>query len=94
MLDKPEYNFSVLLLSTRRRFREEVMFRSITIATALGIILCSIGSADAALYCASYVGGPEKAHGRSNCVFATLHECRASVRNRGGGHCYRKGHFH
>jgi hypothetical protein len=66
------------------------MFRSMTIVAVLGVILYSTGPANAAAYCASYVGGPEKAHGRSTCEFATLKACRASVRNRGGGHCYKK----
>ncbi len=66
------------------------MFRFVTIAMALGFILCSMGSADAASYCASFVGGKEKAGARSQCVFATLDACRAQVRHRGGGHCYRK----
>jgi hypothetical protein len=73
------------------RLWEENMFRSITIATALSIILWGVASADAATYCASYVGGHERHAARSQCVFANLHACRASVRNRGGGHCYRQG---
>jgi hypothetical protein len=66
------------------------MFRSITLAMALGIILYSAGYANAATYCASFVGGKEKAGARSQCAFATLGACRAHVRHRGGGHCYRK----
>jgi hypothetical protein len=66
------------------------MFRSMTIAMALGIILCSAGFADAATYCASFVGGKEKSGTRSKCVFASLDACRAHVRHRGGGHCYKK----
>jgi hypothetical protein len=70
------------------------MFRSITIAMALGIILGSAGFADAkTTYCASFVGGHEKAGARSQCVFASLESCRAHVRHRGGGHCYRKAHL-
>ena len=66
------------------------MYRSIAIAMALGIILSAAGSADAATYCASFVGGHEKAGARSQCHFATLDACRAHVRHRGGGHCYKK----
>ncbi len=66
------------------------MFRASIIATALGIMVCSTGSADAAKYCASFVGGPEKAGARSQCHFANLQACRTMVRSRGGGHCYRK----
>jgi hypothetical protein len=67
------------------------MFRLLTMAAALGFVLCSVTSADAATYCASFVGGKEKAGARSQCVFATLNACRASVRHRGGGHCYKMG---
>jgi hypothetical protein len=66
------------------------MYRSITIAMALCIILGGVGSADAATYCASFVGGHEKAGARSQCKFATLDACRAHVRHRGGGHCYKR----
>jgi len=66
------------------------MLRSMTIAMALGVMMFSTGSAEAAKYCAGYTGGAEKAEARSNCVFASLNACRASVRERGGGHCYRK----
>jgi len=69
------------------------MFRPIIMAAALGIVLGTIGAANAATYCASYVGGPERATSRSVCHFASLADCRASVRERGGGHCYRKGHL-
>ena len=67
------------------------MLRSITMAAALAVTLVGMGSADAAKYCASYKGGPEKAVARSQCVFATMSACRASVRQRGGGHCYMMG---
>jgi hypothetical protein len=67
------------------------MLRSIAIAAVVAVTLGGIASADAATYCASYVGGKEKAGARSQCVFATLSACRASVRNRGGGHCYTRG---
>ena len=67
------------------------MLRSISMAAVLAVILGGLASADAATYCASYVGGKEKAGARSQCVFATRDACRASVRHRGGGHCYRMG---
>ena len=66
------------------------MLRSLTMAMALGVMMLSTGSADAAKYCAGYTGGAEKAEARSNCVFDSRKACRASVRERGGGHCYRK----
>jgi hypothetical protein len=61
---------------------------------AIGFILCNVGSANAKTYCAHYIGGPERIAPnapRSQCVFATLVDCRASVRERGGGTCYAKG---
>jgi len=68
------------------------MLRSVIMAAALAVTF--MASADAATYCASYVGGPEKAGARSQCVFASLNACRASVRHRGGGHCYMMGMGH
>ena len=70
------------------------MFRPITMATVLGVFLCTIGAANAATYCAKYVGGHERvgSGARSQCEFSTLSECRASVRGRGGGTCYKMAH--
>jgi hypothetical protein len=49
--------------------------------------------ADAAAYCARFVGGKERvASGvHAHCDFACLSACRAAVRERGGGHCYKAG---
>jgi len=60
---------------------------------AIGFILGSVASVNAKTYCAHYVGGPERMAEnapRSQCVFATLADCRASVRKRGGGTCMEK----
>ena len=54
------------------------MFRLITIARPWASFF-GASPADAAKYCASYVGGPESKHARSQCKFATLTDCRASV---------------
>ena len=70
------------------------MLRSMTMAAALTVTLGGMASADAPTYCASYTGGPEKAEARSQCVFVTMSACRASVRHRGGGHCYMRGMGH
>ncbi len=67
------------------------MLRSLTMAMALGVTMFGVSSAEAAKYCASYKGGPEKAEARSSCEFDTLKACRASVRARGGGKCYKQG---
>ena len=70
------------------------MFRLITVGTALSLILCTAGIANAAKYCAKYVGGEERVGtgARSQCEFSTLEECRASVKERGGGKCYKMAH--
>src|SRR3984885_7329155 len=74
---------------------EEFMIISkIAPVLAIGFILGSVASVNAKTYCAHYIGGPERMAEnapRSQCVFATLADCRASVRKRGGGTCYRKG---
>jgi hypothetical protein len=69
--------------------------RATAVASGMFVILCTIGSANAVTYCAHYIGGPERLGAtapRSQCEFATLKDCRASVRERGGGTCYRHGH--
>ncbi len=70
------------------------MFRPTTVATVLSVFLCTMGAANAATYCAKYVGGQERvgSGARSQCEFSTLQECRESVRNRGGGKCYKMAH--
>jgi len=51
-------------------------------------------SADAA-YCAKFVGGKERmtSGAHAQCDFASLSTCRAAVRARGGGHCYKAGNL-
>ena len=70
------------------------MFRRMTVITVLSLsaTICTIGPGNAATYCAKYVGGPERiaSGARSQCEFSTVKECRASVRARGGGRCYKK----
>src|SRR6202044_2389891 len=74
---------------------EEFMIISkIAPVLAIGFMLGSVASMNAKTYCAHYVGGPERRlenAPRSQCVFATLEDCRAIVRKRGGGLCYGKG---
>jgi len=69
------------------------MLRSLLIGLfcCIGAVLM-IGDAQAASgYCAKYVGGKERvtSGAHSQCGFATLAACRASTRERGGGHCYK-----
>jgi hypothetical protein len=63
------------------------MLRFITLAIILGMsaVLYSEAPVNAATFCAQHVGAtPER-----DCSFSTLKECRASIRAKGGGHCYR-----
>ena len=46
--------------------------------------------ADAAKFCAQLRGST--AAGHADCSFSTLEKCRARVRHRGGGHCYKLHH--
>jgi hypothetical protein len=65
----------------------------IGIVIGFGAIVAVTDAEAASAYCARYVGGKERtttgAH--AHCDFATLEACRASVRERGGGHCYKAG---
>jgi hypothetical protein len=69
------------------------MLRPLMISTVIGIgALLTINSAEAAsTYCARYVGGKERttSAAHAHCDFASLKACRASLRERGGGHCYK-----
>jgi hypothetical protein len=52
-----------------------------------GFVLYPQDSANAAKFCAQLRG--TTAAGHPDCAFSTLDACRARVRARGGGHCYR-----
>src|SRR5215468_568832 len=54
---------------------------------SMGFVLYPQGSANAARYCAQLRGAT--AEGHPDCSFSTLDKCRARVRHRGGGHCYK-----
>jgi hypothetical protein len=89
-LTKRELNFKKL-----ETYREVVMsssklsvwFIATTVLLSMSFVLYPQGSADAATYCAQLRGAT--AAGHSDCSFSTLDKCRARVRHRGGGHCYR-----
>jgi hypothetical protein len=57
---------------------------------AMGFALCPQDSANAAKFCAQLRGAT--AAGQPDCSFSTLEACRARVRHRGGGHCYKLTH--
>ena len=54
---------------------------------SIGFVLYPQGPANAAKFCAQLRG--TTAAGHPDCAFSTLDACRARVRARGGGHCYR-----
>jgi hypothetical protein len=60
---------------------------AVTILLAAGFVFYPHDSADAARYCAKLRGTSEM--GQPDCSFSTLDACRARVRHKGGGHCYR-----
>ena len=62
---------------------------------SMGFVLCSQDPASAAKFCAQLrgaTGGSEGVAGRPDCSFSTLEACRARVKHRGGGHCYKLTH--
>ncbi len=54
---------------------------------SMGLVVYPQGSANAAKYCAQLRGATETGH--PDCSFSTLHACRAHVKHKGGGHCYK-----
>jgi len=54
---------------------------------SVGFALCPLGAVDAASFCAQLRGA--KTAGQPDCSFSTLDACRARVKHRGGGHCYK-----
>jgi hypothetical protein len=54
---------------------------------SMGFVLYPQDSADAAKFCAQLRGST--AAGEPDCSFSTMDACRARVRHRGGGHCFR-----
>jgi hypothetical protein len=54
---------------------------------SMGFFLYPQGPANAAKFCAQLRGAT--ATGHPDCSFSTLEACRARVRHRGGGHCYK-----
>ena len=52
-----------------------------------GFVLYPRDSANAAKFCMRLRGST--AAGEPDCSFSTLDACRARVRHRGGGHCYK-----
>ena len=57
---------------------------------SMGFVLYPQDSAHAARYCAQVRG--TTVGGQPDCSFSTMDACRARVKHRGGGHCYRLTH--
>ena len=57
------------------------------VAKRVAEMLGASDAASAARFCAQLRGGT--AVGHPDCSFSTLDACRARVRHRGGGHCYK-----
>lgn len=64
------------------------MFRLVILSTTIIVAaaLYAPGAANAAAYCAQLRSAGAA---KPECAFATLQECRASVKAKGGGHCYK-----
>jgi hypothetical protein len=78
-----------------KRFTGRLTMSSLKLLVATMMFLSMVfvlypqGSANAAKYCAQLRGAT--AQGHPDCSFSTLDKCRARVRHRGGGHCYKMG---
>jgi len=70
--------------------RSKLAFIGTVILFSIGFVLYSQGSASAAKFCAQLRGATTAGH--PDCSFSTLDACRARVRHRGGGHCYKLHH--
>lgn len=70
--------------------RSKLWLISAMMLLSIGFALCPQGPADAASFCAQLRGS--KAAGQPDCSFSTLDACRARVKHRGGGHCYKLTH--
>jgi hypothetical protein len=59
----------------------------------LGLVSAFLATPADAAYCARFVGGKERMTSgvHAHCDFASMSACRAAVRERGGGHCYKAG---
>jgi hypothetical protein len=64
----------------------------IAVMTLLAMVFVAYpqSPANAAKFCAQLRGAT--ASGQPDCSFSTLDACRARVRHRGGGHCYKLTH--
>ena len=71
-------------------WRSKLALIAMMMLLSMGFVLCPQDSANAAKFCAQLRGAT--AAGEPDCSFSTLEACRARVRHRGGGHCYKLTH--
>ena len=67
--------------------RSKLALISAMVVLSMGFVLYPQDPANAATFCAQLRGA--KAAGQPDCSFSTLDTCRARVKHRGGGHCYK-----
>ena len=70
--------------------RSKLALIAVMTLLSTGFILFPQNSANAAKFCAQLRGST--AAGEPDRSFSTLDACRARVRHRGGGHCYKLTH--
>jgi len=70
--------------------RSKLALIAATMLLSMGFALYPQAPANAAKFCAQLRGA--KASGQPDCSFSTLDACRARVKHRGGGHCYKLTH--
>jgi hypothetical protein len=67
--------------------RSKLALAATMMVLSMGFLLDAQAPANAAKFCAQLRGST--ATGHPDCSFSTLEACRARVRHRGGGHCYK-----
>ncbi len=70
--------------------RSKQVLVAVMMLLTTGLVLWPQDPAHAAKYCAQLRGAT--AQGQPDCSFSSMDACRARVRHRGGGHCYRLTH--
>ena len=58
-----------------------------TVFLSMSVVLYPQSSANAATYCAQ---SPGTAGTGPNCTFSSMKECRAAIKAKGGGRCYKQ----
>ncbi len=67
--------------------RSKLTLTATMMLLSTGFVLYPLAPANAAKFCAQLRGSTVTGH--PDCSFSTLEACRARVKHRGGGHCYK-----